>query len=151
MPEMGTVAAEPLRPVEDELTAFFWDGCRAGRLMIQRCAQCGYLQHWPRTVCKKCLSFDLGSAEMSGRGTLYTYTVCRQAFHPWFEDRLPYALAVVELTDQPGLKMVSNIVGCEPDDLQVGMELEVVFERVDDRLTLPMFRPIHAPARRDPS
>jgi uncharacterized protein len=133
---------EPLRPMEDPSTAFFWEGCRQGKLLIQRCHGCGYFQHWPRPVCKKCLSWELSPGEVSGRGTLYTYTTCVQAFHPWFEARLPYVLAVIELADQPGLKMVSNIVDCVPVDVHTGMELEVFFEHVDDRLTLPMFRPL---------
>jgi uncharacterized OB-fold protein len=132
----------PIRPIADDETQFFWDGAAEGRLLILRCDDCGNYVHWPRPICPKCLSFSLSPAEVSGRGTLYSFTVAVQAFHPWFETRVPYVLAVVELEEQRHLKLVSNIVGCREEDVEVGMALEVVFERVDDALTLPMFRPL---------
>ena len=79
---------EPMVPVPDELTAFFWTGAAQGKLLIQRCDRCGFYVHWPRPCCKRCNSFELTPAEVSGRGTLYSYTVGVQAFHPWFESRL---------------------------------------------------------------
>jgi uncharacterized OB-fold protein len=78
---------------------------------------------------------------VSGRGTIYTFTICRQSFHPWFHDKLPYVLAVIELIEQPGLRMVSNIIDVPVDAVRVGMEVEVYFDHIDDELTLPMFRP----------
>ncbi len=113
--------------------------------MILRCDHCGYYVHWPRPLCKRCRSFELTPAEVSGLGVLYTYSVGMQAFHPWFEDRIPYLLAVVELDEQPNLRLVSNIVECTEDEVHVGMALEVIFEKVNEELTLPMFRPRAAP------
>jgi uncharacterized protein len=130
-----------LHPVPDPYTQFFWDGCREHKLLISRCDQCGFFMHFPRESCKKCHSFSLSPQQVSGLGTLYTFTICRQAFHPWFEDRLPYVLAVVELPEQPGLKLVTNIIGCPIESVKVGMELEVAFTEIDDTLTLPLFRP----------
>lgn len=132
---------KPITPVPDKLTAFFWEGARQGRLLILRCDSCGYYVHWPRPVCKRCRSFRLTPAEVSGRGTVYSYAVGMKAFHPWFEQRLPYILAVVELPEQPHLKLVTNLVECVEDDVSVGLPVNVVFERVTDQLVLPMFRP----------
>jgi hypothetical protein len=136
-----TEVVSPIRPIPDKDTEFFWEGARHGRLLILRCDDCGYYVHWPRPVCRRCLSSRLSPAEVSGRGTVYTYTVAVQSFHPWFESRIPYLLAVVELEEQRHLKLVTNLVECVEGDVQVGMAVEVVFEKLDDELTLPMFRP----------
>jgi len=138
----------PVRPSPDKLTTFFWEGANQGRLMIQRCDDCGTYIHWPRPVCKRCLSFSLTPTQVSGRGSVYTYTVAVQAFHPWFESRVPYLLAVIELEEQTNLKLVSHLVECDEQDAAIGMPVEVVFERVDDELTLPMFRPRRAETAR---
>lgn len=132
---------EPIVPIADELTSFFWEGARKERLLIQRCDRCGYYQHWPRACCKRCLSFELSPAEVSGRGTLYSYTVCVHPFDPWLESRLPYVLAVVELEEQPNLKLVTNIIDCPEEDLRCGNAVEVAFEPISDEVTLPVFRP----------
>ncbi len=134
----------PLLPAADPLTDFFWAGARQNRLMILRCQACGFFVHWPRPVCKRCHSFELAAEEVSGRATLYTYAVCVQAFHPWFESRLPYVLAVAELAEQANLKLVTNIVDWAGDDLRIGMDLEVVFEQITPEFVLPMFRPVQA-------
>lgn len=134
---------EPPRPSPDDLTRFFWDGCREGRLMILRCG-CGHYVHWPRPVCPRCLSAELAPSEVSGRGTLYSFTVTVQAFHPFYADKLPLLVAVVELVEQEGLRMVTNVVGCDEDDLEIGMALQVAFTEVADGLVLPLFEPAAA-------
>jgi uncharacterized OB-fold protein len=135
-------AVEPPRPAPDPLTQFFWDGCREHRLLIQRCNACGHYIHWPRPVCRFCQSTDLAPAEVSGRGTVYTYTVTVQPFHPWFADKVPYLVATIELEEQEHLHMVSNLVECTEDDVVVGMPVEVTFRDVADDLVLPLFRPV---------
>jgi uncharacterized OB-fold protein len=137
-----TVAATPVLPLPNRHTAFFWEGTRAHRLMILRCDRCGFYLHWPRSICKRCQSFELTAIEVSGRGTVYTFTIAEQAFHPWFEDKLPYVLAVVELPEQTNLKLVSNIVDCPVEAVHCGMDVEVVFRKLTDELTLPVFRPV---------
>lgn len=136
-----TAEGPPIVPAPDEMTAFFWDAARDGRLAILRCDDCGWFVHWPRPVCKRCHSFSLTPTDVSGRGELYTYTVGVQAFDPWFADRLPYILAVVELEEQAHLKLVSNLVDCDEDTVEIGMPLEVTFEQVTPQWTLPVFRP----------
>jgi uncharacterized OB-fold protein len=135
-----TAPAPPL-PEPDELTDFFWDGANRHELWLQRCEKCGTYQHRPRPVCKKCDSFDLAPSQVSGRGVIYSFTVGTQAFHPWFVDRLPYVMAVVELEEQAHLKILTNIVGCAPDDVEVGMAVEVTFQELSDDITLPVFGP----------
>ncbi|HVW42604.1 MAG TPA: Zn-ribbon domain-containing OB-fold protein [Amycolatopsis sp.] len=137
---MTEQSAPPLRPLPDELTQFFWDGARDHKLMIQRCSVCGTYQHPPDVVCHACLSFDLGAGEVSGRGTVYTYSMSNQAFHPSFADKLPYCIAVVELPEQPGLKLLTNVVDLPPDGVSVGDPVEVTFQDLGDDMALPVFR-----------
>jgi uncharacterized protein len=132
------------RPNPDALSAFFWEGCQAGRLQIQRCASCGTFIHYPRPVCKNCLGTDLHPATVSGDGTVYSFTVAHQAFHPWFTDKIPYVIATIELVEQPHLHVISNVVDCAPREVEVGMPVHVVFKEVEPGIVLPLFK------RRDP-
>ena len=134
----GPPVARPM-PVPDELSRFFWDGVKAHRLLIQRCVDCGKYIHWPRPICRFCLSSNLEPQQVSGKGTLWSYTVMMYPYHPGFE--IPYTLASIELVEQQGLKLVSNVIDCPEPKLRVGMPLEVVFSEVSPGLTLPLFRP----------
>ncbi|MGX7678567.1 Zn-ribbon domain-containing OB-fold protein [Jatrophihabitans sp. DSM 45814] len=134
-------AVRPVIPLPDALTSPFWDGARSHALVIQRCNNCQRYQHMPEPVCANCLSFDLGYAQVSGMGTVYSYEIAMQAFHPWFADKLPFAIAVVELQEQPNLKMISNLVESPLDSISVGDHVEVTFTQLDDNFVLPVFRP----------
>jgi uncharacterized protein len=136
MPE----TVRPPIPVADRYTGFFWEGARDRKLLILRCQKCGTFIHLPRPVCRVCQSFDLAPEQVSGRGTLYTYTVTQKAFHPFFVDRMPYIVAVVELAEQAGLRLVSNLVDVNEPDITFGMPLIVDFEVLDPELTIPVFR-----------
>jgi uncharacterized OB-fold protein len=131
----------PPRPIITPLTKFFWDGIDERRLMILQCDECGFYVHVPRPVCRKCLSENLSASEVSGKATLYTYTVAVQAFHPFYVDKVPYTLAVVELAEQDGLRLTTQIIECPESDLKVGLPLEMVWTEVAPDITLPYFRP----------
>ncbi len=126
------------RPALTQDNAFFFEGAKAGKLLIQRCAACGKLRHPPRPVCPHCRSLDWDTVEASGRGTVYSFVVNHYPQVPAFDYPLPVGL--VELEE--GTRLVSDIVGIEPADIKVGMPVEVEFERFDDELTLPVFRPV---------
>jgi uncharacterized OB-fold protein len=132
---------EPPRPAPDSLTAPFWQGCREHRLLIQRCRTCGHYIHWPRPVCRFCLSTDLGPEEVSGRATLYTYTLVLQPFHPYYADKVPYLLATVELVEQPQLMFFTRLTDCSEEDLKIGLPMTVTYEDAAADLTFPLFRP----------
>jgi hypothetical protein len=123
-----------------ETTRFFWDAARDHKLVIQRCGDCGHYIHWPRPLCPRCQSSKLAPAPVSGRGKVYTFTVVQHLFHPGFADDMPYNLALVELEEQPGLRMLTNIVDCPTEELAVGMPVEVTFEDREEH-TVPQFRP----------
>jgi uncharacterized protein len=133
-------AAVPL-PVRDPITAFFWDGLREHRLLIQRCEDCGFYIHYPREVCRNCFSTNLAPSEVSGRANLYSWTICAQPFHPFFVDRVPYTLATVTLVEQESLQFLTNVVGVAEADLAIGLPLQVVFEDLTPELTVPWFEP----------
>jgi uncharacterized OB-fold protein len=136
-----SVAVPPVRPAPDRLTSFFWDGARQHQLLIQKCHRCGRFQHPPEPVCHHCLSFDLGPGQVSGRGTIYSFEIATHAFHPWFADKIPFVIAVVELAEQPNLKLITNIVDADLATLEIGAEVEVTWRPLDDQFTLPVFRP----------
>jgi uncharacterized OB-fold protein len=144
---MADATVELPRPAPDELTAFFWEGCKEHRLLIQRCNACGTYVHWPRPVCRTCRSADLAPAEVSGRGTLYSWTVAEQAFHPAFLDRLPYVVATIALEEQADLRLVSNVVDCTEDDLTMDAPVQVTFREVAPDLVLPLFTLVPGGAR----
>jgi uncharacterized protein len=134
----------PPMPEVDRLTQFFWDGVNNHRLLILRCESCGHYIHWPREMCRVCLSVDLRPTEVSGRGKLETWTMVYQPYHPFFFDKVPYSLCVVELVEQEDLKLVTNVVNCAEADLRIDLPVEVTFREIAPGLTLPQFQPVGA-------
>jgi uncharacterized protein len=120
----------------EESEAFF-EAAREGRLLIQRCTSCGEHQFYPRKVCTHCGDASVEWVEASGRGTVHTYTVIHRGIPGWLEDG-PYVAAVIDLDE--GVRMTTNIVDAPPEDVAVGMAVEVTF--VDEgKYVLPRFRP----------
>jgi uncharacterized OB-fold protein len=140
--ELTAQNSPPVPPRDDPLTQFFWEGVDAHELRILRCDNCGKYVHWPRPVCRFCLSTSLTPTRVSGKGRLHTWTIPLQPFDPYFLERLPYVLAVVELDEQPGLMVVTDIVDCAEDDLRADMPVEVTFREVAPGYTLPLFAPV---------
>lgn len=137
-----TAAIFPPLPLPDENSEFFWQGCREHRLLIQRCNACKHFIHPPRLVCRFCLNTKLTPAEVSGRGTVDTFTIPLQPYDPYFMTKVPYVLAVVELEEEKNLKMVTNIIDCDPAQVRVGMPVEVTYTELTPEVTLPHFRPV---------
>ena len=128
-------------PAPDPLTEPFWEACRAHQLSMPRCQQCGMFVFFPAPMCHGCNGTEFAWERLSGRGSVYTFVVVHQATLPGFAADAPYVVAWIELIEQAGLKMVSNVVGCGPDEVHVGMPVEVTFDDVDTTYTLPKFRP----------
>lgn len=117
----------------------FWEGCRRHELLVQRCRACGARQHYPRSVCGSCWSDNLEWLPSAGRGTVYSFTVTHRTQARGFKDELPYVLAWVELEE--GVQMLTNLVGCDPATLTVGMPVRVTFEDVASEISIPRFTP----------
>jgi uncharacterized OB-fold protein len=129
---------KPLPDVHDE-TRPFWDGCKKHELLLQKCLECGRFYFYPRSICPHCFSDHNTWMKVSGRGKVYSFTVSfRPATQAFLED-LPYNIAIVELEE--GVRMMSNIVNCDNDDLVIDMPVEVVFDDVTAEFTLPRFKP----------
>ena len=136
---MTQLKGKPL-PAPDELSQPFWDATRQHKLLVQRCQDCGYFNHPPRPACDACQSQQLQFEPVSGRGTVYSFTVMHQPYIAGFEDQIPYVNIFVELDEQPLLFMVSNLPGSERDKVRIGGRVEAYFEDVDAEVTLPQFR-----------
>lgn len=130
----------PLPAITPE-TRHYWEGTRAGELRLQKCDACAHVYFPPRPFCPKCASREVSVFRASGRGRLYSYVIHHRPT-PGFTP--PYAIAVVELDEGP--RLMSNIVESPqtPEALKLDMPLEVVFQRQNDEITLPMFKPAEA-------
>ena len=127
-------------PEVEALTEPFWTAARAGRLVIQHCTECGTYRHLPHVLCSTCQSSAHDWVESAGTGTVFTYTIVTHPVHAATAAVVPYNVVVVELDDCGGVMVPGNVVDCAPDEIQAGMAVTVVFERVTDEITIPRFR-----------
>jgi uncharacterized OB-fold protein len=119
-------------------TTEFWAGARSGKLMLQYCRETGRYQHYPRPVSVFTGKKDIEWREASGKGRLYSWTVTRSPW-PGNEGRVPYICAYVDLDE--GVRFLCNIVQCNESDLQIGMRMTVVWDRLTDEISFPDFTP----------
>jgi uncharacterized OB-fold protein len=136
------MSARPLPEITPEM-APFWEAAHRRQLVVQRCSTCGTHRFPARDLCSRCLGREADWVPVSGRGSLFSYAVMHQVYHPGFADRTPYAVVVVEL--DCGARLVSNLRDTPLDRIEIGMPLEVAFEELSGDVTLPVFRPA-APA-----
>jgi len=135
-------AAAPAKPTRMRAprgpdNAWWWEGIDRGELLIQKCKACGTLRHPPRPMCGTCQSTGWETIRAEGRGHVYSYTVLHHPKFPGYD--YPLVCAVIALEE--GTRLVSNLVACDPDEVRVGMPVQLSIENVDDGLTLPFFRP----------
>jgi uncharacterized protein len=138
---MAEEAKKPL-PEITPVNQPFWDGAKAGKLMMQRCRDCQAWVFCPRPICVECNSDKLEWVQMSGRGKVFSFTVIREVVgHDLrgFAPDIPYVTAWVDLDEGP--RFCSNIVGCPIEDVKIDMPVQVVFEDGGDGVTLPKFKP----------
>ena len=131
-----TTPSRPL-PTVSPLAQPFWDACAEGRLVIQRCSECDRLRHYPQELCPNCQSSDYDWSELSGRGSIYSYTISHRAFHPAWKDRVPYAVVTVELDE--GVRMVSELMEADPSDVEIDRRVEVSFRELEGFGLAPFF------------
>lgn len=127
-----------LLPRVGDQNEFFWTSGADGTLRFLRCGGCGYWIHPPSPICPICHRREVAPEAVSGEATLHTYTVNHQAWIPGFDP--PYVVAIVELPEQEGLRLTTNLVGCPIADVRIGMPLQVTFEPWED-VWLPLFEP----------
>lgn len=121
----------------------FWEGTRAGELRIQRCADCGRFRHLPTPMCPECSSLAYEWTRVSGRGFVYSFVIVRHPVHPAIREKeqTPYNICMIELEEQEGLRICSNVLQVAPEDINIGMPVMVAFmPAVDDPdVVLPVF------------
>lgn len=127
-----------LRPYIDLDSEGFWEGVKQHKLVFQKCKYCGLLVHRPRPMCPRCLSTEKEWVPSEGKGIVYSWVnfVYANAAYPGI--KVPYAVVVVEMLE--GVRMISNMYDVKPEDIYVGMPVEVVFDDIADDLTLPKFK-----------
>lgn len=139
-PTLGRGPSIRVLPRLDDANRFFWTAGAEGVLKFLRCDTCRRYVHPPAPRCPYCLRGELAPETVSGRGTLHSFTV---NYQPWIPGDGPYAVGLVTIAEQDDVRLMTNVVDCIEDDLQVGMDVEVAFEQRED-VWLPLFRP--APA-----
>lgn len=129
--------SKPL-PLMEGLAKEFYTWCQQRELRFQRCTDCSTWRHVPRELCPVCGSWQWQWQRSSGRGTVFTWTTVARALHPAFQQDAPYAPVVIEMEE--GVRLVSAVIDCPPEQLQIGMPVDVVFDAVTPEITLPKFR-----------
>lgn len=127
-------------PPTSEVTQPFWDATREKRLLLQWCPACNEAVFYPREACPRCLRLDLDWRPASGRGVVYAVSIQHKAALPGLADRVPYAVALIDLDE--GVRLMSNVVGCDIDDVVIGLPVEVTWEPLSDGRNLPQFQPL---------
>ena len=133
---MTTLPFRVLPLLEDD-NRFFWTSGEDGRLRFLRCQGCGYFLHPPIPRCPRCGSRDVAPEVVSGRAEVWSFTVNHQS---WDGSTEPYAIAIVRLAEQDDLRLTTNIVGCAPEAVTIGMPVRVTFEQ-HDAVWFPVFEP----------
>jgi uncharacterized OB-fold protein len=134
-------AVRQVRPFLEELEAKpFWAKVREHKLTAQRCKACvKFFTFPPQGSCPHCLSPDYEWIELRGTGTIYSFVNYHRAWHPAYQDKIPYNVALIDLDEGP--RLISNVIGCKLEDVKIGMRVEVVYDDRDE-YTLPQFRPV---------
>jgi uncharacterized OB-fold protein len=135
-----TAWKKPIPRIDPESKPF-WEACRRHELYIQQCHACHAYYYYPRNTCPHCWSNEVRWVRLSGKGSVYTFTVMYQHGGAGFRDQLPFVLAYIELDGTAGVKMLTNLVDCDPETVRIGMPVEVTFVDVNEDIAIPLFRP----------
>ncbi|MBN1547928.1 MAG: Zn-ribbon domain-containing OB-fold protein [Syntrophaceae bacterium] len=117
----------------------FWKGTKQHKLLIQECKHCGAKIFYPRKYCPECWSSELFWSEASGKGKIFSYSTTMAGVEEKFTEDLPFVLALVDLEE--GVRMMGNVVNCRPEEVSIGMDVEVFFDDVTEEITLPKWKP----------
>ena len=126
------------QPLADSEAVAWWEAAAEHRLVVQRCTDCAHTRLPPAPICPECRSDGSEWHEVSGRGEIYSYTVVHRPIA--LDQQVPFVIAVVALEGAGGVRMISNIVEADPDELSIGLALEVAWEDMSDDLAIPRFR-----------
>lgn len=136
---MAAPGVKPV-PVPTKETQPYWDGCKQHELRVQKCAACGHHQFYPRLYCTACMSDRVEWVKTSGRAKVLSYTIIYRPVTQAFAGNVPYVVALVTLDEGP--QMMTNIVGCEPEKVHIGLPVQVTFEDWTEEISVPKFKPV---------
>ena len=129
----------PLPRSNEYDTREFWAATKANEFRYQQCENCDTIVFYPRRHCTTCTAGDLKWKTSAGIGTVYTYSVVRQSYHPFFRNLVPYTVAWIDLDEGP--RIISNVIGIEPGDVTIGQRVQIEWEE-HENLNIPLFKPI---------
>ena len=130
--------AKPI-PTPSEDSGPYWEAARNHELKLQQCRKCSAFRFPPAEVCSECTSEAYDWKPVSGKGRVFSFVIYHRAYHPGFQDEIPYVVGVIELDE--GARMLSNVIGCKPEEVRCDMPVEVAFEDITEEMSLPKFRP----------
>ncbi len=128
-------------PIPDGDSEGFWEGCRSSELRLQFCLSCSTYRYAPKRICPFCWSTEFEWRTTTGRGQVYTFTIEHHAYHPAWKEDVPYVIAIIQLEEGP--RMTSRIVGVKPEDVRIGLPVQVTFNKATEEISLPLFKPIN--------
>lgn len=134
----GVKKINRVHPVENHDHEHFWQGLRDGKLLIQKCDNCGTLRHPPQPMCEECQSTEWSTIESTGEGEVYTYTVMHYPEIPPFD--YPNIIVLIDLKE--GVRITSQLMDCKPDDVEIGMKVKMKITEVQEDMSLPLFYPV---------
>lgn len=126
-------------PLPTEDSKPYWEAARNHELKLQQCRDCGAFWFPPGAVCAECTSDSYDWRAVSGNGKVFSFVIFHRPYHPGFKDELPYVVGCIELDEGP--RLLSNVIGCKPEDVHCDMPVEVTFEDISEEISLPKFRP----------
>jgi uncharacterized protein len=127
-------------PIVDADSKEFWDGCQRHEFQMQKCDQCHSFYFPPGPICPHCFSTNFKWEKLSGQAEVYSFVIVRRSPGPDWDADVPYVMADIQLAEGP--KMISNVVGCKPEDVKIGMKVQVTFDDVTEAVSLPKFKPV---------
>ena len=127
---------DKIQPIATPLSQPYWDGCKQGLLRLQYCPECRRYQFYPRILCSSCARSDLQWVDVSGKGTIASFTIVARAVSKAYQS--PYVIALVDLDEGP--RMMSSIVDIADKTIKIGSRVSVAFEQWSDEITMPVFR-----------
>lgn len=143
MTEYMLFSPERLPDVENSEWAAFWEGTRKGEIRLPRCKDCSKYHFYRQWRCPFCHSQNIEWHTLKSQPRLFSWTYVRRKLNPViFKLRGPYNIALVEYDEAPGYHIMTNLVECQLEDLYIGMPLEPVFQKIDDKITMPLYRPM---------
>jgi len=131
--------ASRLIPIPDDESRAYWEGCHNHKLVLPKCTRCQTVIFYPRAICPECMCEEMEWISLTGKGSIYSFTIVSRGPTADFEGKVPYSLALVELDEGP--RMMTNIINIDPSKISIGMRVRCTFEDISEQISLPQFEP----------